>query len=162
MTTTAPHEQVKDRLEQAGQRYTAGRQALVVFLHTAGHPVDMNEITAASPGLPMSSVYRNLVVLEQAGAVTRLQGPGALARYELSEELLGHHHHLVCSSCGRMEDYQVPPEVEGALLAATRSAASSNGFKATGHRLELRGLCARCRQATPGTPAGTAEQRPLT
>jgi Fe2+ or Zn2+ uptake regulation protein len=44
-----------------------------------------------------------------------------------------------------MEDYEPPPEVEGALLAATRtSAAASNGFAVTGHRLELRGLCDQC------------------
>jgi Fur family transcriptional regulator, ferric uptake regulator len=143
MTGTA-HDEVAARLQRAGQRYTSGRQALVMFLLAAGRPVDMTEITTASPGLPMSSVYRNLVVLEQVGAVARLQGPGALARYELSEDLLGHHHHLVCSSCGRMEDYEPPPEVEGALSAATRSAAASKDFKVTGHRLELRGLCDRC------------------
>ena len=139
------HDEVEARLRRVGQRYTSGRQALVVFLLTAGRPVDMSEITSASAGLPTSSVYRNLVVLEQVGAVTRLQGPGALARYELSEELMGHHHHLVCSRCGRMEDYEPPPEVEGALLDATRtSAAASNGFAVTGHRLELRGLCDQC------------------
>jgi Fe2+ or Zn2+ uptake regulation protein len=141
---TAAEAEVAARLARAGQRYTSGRRALVAFLLTAGRPVDMAEITAASPGLPTSSVYRNLVVLEQAGAVTRFQGPSALARYELSEDLLGHHHHLVCTTCGRMEDYEIPPEVEGALTEATGKVAARNGFKATGHRLELRGLCNEC------------------
>jgi Fe2+ or Zn2+ uptake regulation protein len=92
----------------------------------------------------VSSIYRNLVVLEQTGAVTRYPAAGGHARYELSEELVGHHHHLVCSSCGRMEDYEAPPEVEGGLQSVVDVVAARTGFRATGHRLELRGLCARC------------------
>ncbi len=142
---TAAEAEVAARLARAGQRYTSGRRALVAFLLTAGRPVDMAEITAASPGLPTSSVYRNLVVLEHAGAVTRYPGAGGgHARYELSEELVGHHHHLVCSRCGRIEDDPVPPEVDAGLSTLLDAVAARTGFTVTDHRLELRGLCQRC------------------
>jgi Fe2+ or Zn2+ uptake regulation protein len=43
-----------------------------------------------------------------------------------------------------MEDYDATPEVEGYLQAALEALAAGNGFRATSHRLELRGLCTRC------------------
>jgi Fur family transcriptional regulator, ferric uptake regulator len=140
----APHAEVAERLRQAKQRYTAGRRALVELLHGARRPLEIFEIADSSDRLPVSSIYRNLVVLEQSGAVTRYPAAGGHARYELSEELVGHHHHLVCSNCGRMEDYEAPPEVEGGLQSVADAVAARTGFRATGHRLELRGLCARC------------------
>src|SRR5215218_3620906 len=88
---------------------------------------------------------RTLVELEQAGAVTRYPGAGGgHARYELSEELVGHHHHLVCSRCGRIEDDPVPPEVDAGLASLLDAVATRTGFTVTDHRLELRGLCERC------------------
>jgi Fur family transcriptional regulator, ferric uptake regulator len=133
VSSQAPHAEVAARLGRARQRYTSGRRTLVEL--------------ADGPGkLPVSSIYRNLVVLEQAGAVTRYPGAGGgHARYELSEELVGHHHHLVCSRCGRIEDDPVPPEVDAGLASLLDAVAARTGFTVTDHRLELRGLCKRCR-----------------
>jgi Fur family transcriptional regulator, ferric uptake regulator len=140
----APHAEVAGRLGHVGQRYTAGRRALVDLLHRAGRPLEIPEILDAAAGLPQSSTYRNLAVLERAGAVIRHPGAGGTARYELSEALVGHHHHLVCDNCGRMEDYEAPAEIEGGLQQAVQAIAARSGFKATGHSMELRGLCSRC------------------
>ena len=143
-STEPPHKHVAERLGHEGQRYTAGRRALVDLLHRAGRPLEISEILDASSGMPQSSTYRNLVVLERVGAVIRHPGPGGIAHYELSEALVGHHHHLVCDNCGRMEDYEASAEIEGGLRAAIDAIAVPSGFKATAHRLELRGLCSRC------------------
>ena len=147
MSSKAPHAEVAERLERAQQRYTAGRRTLVELLHDAGRPLEIFELAGAPTKLPVSSVYRNLVVLEQAGAVTRYPGAGGgHARYELSEELVGHHHHLVCSRCGWIEDDPVPPEVDAGLQSLLGAVAARTGFEVTDHRLELRGLCSRCSQ----------------
>jgi Fur family ferric uptake transcriptional regulator len=135
---------VARRLGHVGQRYTAGRRALVDLLHRAGRPLEIPEILVAASGLPQSSTYRNLAVLERAGAVIRHPGAGGTARYELSEALVGHHHHLVCDNCGRMEDYEAPAEIEGGLQQAVTAIAEQSGFQATGHSLELRGICPDC------------------
>ena len=50
-------------------------------------------------------MYRNLVVLEQAGVVRRVTSTDDFARYELAEDLTEHHHHLICSSCGTVDDF---------------------------------------------------------
>ena len=90
MSSQAPHTEVAARLGRAQQRYTAGRRTLVELLHQAGRPLEIVELAEGPGRLPVSSIYRNLVVLEQAGAVTRY--PGALRpRAPASDQ--GHQRH---------------------------------------------------------------------
>ena len=66
------------------------------------------------------------------------------ARYELAEDLTEHHHHLVCSNCGRVEDLPATPAVEKSVASAVDQAARKAGFRTQHHRLDLIGLCANC------------------
>lgn len=114
------------------------------MLAGADRPLTLPEILAARPGLPQSSAYRNLVVLEQAGAVRRIVTGDEFARYELAEDLTGHHHHLVCTSCGRIEDLPASDGIERSVAAAAALAARRTGFRTSHHRLDLVGICADC------------------
>jgi len=69
------HDIVAASLQTDGQRYTGSRRKLVEILAHAGRPLSIPDVLAAEAALPQSSVYRNLVVLEQAGAVGRLLAP---------------------------------------------------------------------------------------
>ena len=140
------------RLERADQRYTPGRAALVELLASAGRPLSIPDILAERPGMPQSSVYRNLAVLEAAGAVHRVAGSG-FARYELAEDLTAHHHHLVCLSCGAVTDVTAPPPLERSVERAIPELVAGTGFRPSGHRLDLLGLCAKC-GASPPAPMG--------
>ena len=51
------------------------------------------------------------------------------ARYELAEDLTGHHHHLVCSNCGRVEDLPASESIERSVEAAVAQAARKVGFR---------------------------------
>jgi len=133
------------RLRRVEQRYTPGRRALVDALIAAGRPVTIGELGAARPHLPQSTTYRNLGVLEQAGVVRRVVGTDEFSRYELAEELTGHHHHLVCVSCGAVEDFEPPSRLERSLDAVIDSVAEDTDFRAESHRLDLLGTCATCR-----------------
>ena len=85
------------RLRGVGQRLTSNREALVDTLADATRPLTIPEILDRRKRLAQSSVYRNLVVLEDAGIVHRVLGAGEFARWELAEDLTGHHHHLICA-----------------------------------------------------------------
>ena len=136
---------VAARLRHAGQRYTARRQLLVAALARAGRPMTTSELVAAEPRLPQSTTYRNLALLEQAGVVHRVIGGDEYARFELAEELTGrHHHHLVCISCGAVEDFEAPRRVEKGLAEVVSELTTGTGFRAQSHRLDLLGTCARC------------------
>jgi Fe2+ or Zn2+ uptake regulation protein len=138
------HDAVEVRLRAVGQRYTAQRRALVEVLRRKGNPVPIPELADPRGGLPQSSVYRNLAVLEQAGAVHRIV-TGESARYELAEELTQHHHHLVCRSCGTVEDVTVPAGFERQVSRTASDIADRTGFSAVSHRLDLIGTCRNCR-----------------
>jgi Fur family transcriptional regulator, ferric uptake regulator len=137
------HRMVADRLEAAGQRYTSSRRTLVAVLYAAGRPLPIPEIVEAA-GLPQSSVYRNLAVLEAAGTVRRVNGADEFVRFELDEPLTAHHHHLVCLDCGIVSDFVVPDREEAVLERVVEARATAVGFHPSGHRLDVLGLCPDC------------------
>lgn len=137
------HDTVAARLQAAGHRYTPGRRAIVDRLDDAGQPLTIPELLRGS-GLPQSSAYRNLAVLETAGAVHRIVTNVDFARYELAEDLTEHHHHLICSTCGQVEDFTAPPALERSLHRAVVEVEGSTGFTAAHHTLDLVGTCRRC------------------
>jgi Fe2+ or Zn2+ uptake regulation protein len=126
------------------QRMTAGREQLIEVLAAADGPLTIPEILRRRRGLAQSSVYRNLVVLEEVGVVHRIVTADDFARYELADGLAGHHHHLVCATCGRVEDVPASAAVEQSVAAAAARAARTSGFRTFHHRLDLVGVCSRC------------------
>jgi Fur family transcriptional regulator, ferric uptake regulator len=135
---------IATRLRSRGQRYTPLRRRLVQIVHSAEQPLAIHDILSTGTRLAQSSVYRNLGVLEQAGVVRRLVAAGGFARYELAEDLTEHHHHLICTSCGSVEDLPAPMGLERTVQRATATLASRRGFRVRAHRVDMLGLCARC------------------
>jgi hypothetical protein len=134
-----------DRLRTAGQRSTPARVALVGVLGRSGRPLTIPEILAADREFAQSSVYRNLVVLEQAGVVHRIVTNGGFACFELTEDLTGdHHHHLLCSECGAVQDVPASAAIERALHHAVEAIERASGFHTTAHRIDLVGRCRDC------------------
>jgi len=136
-------DEVAARLRRVQQRLTPKRAAIVDILSSAPRPLALPEILASGDGLAQSSVYRNLVVLEQAGVVHRIVTAES-ARFELAEELTGHHHHLICTSCGTVEDVPASAHLESSLADAVAQVEDTTGFRTKAHRIDLVGLCRRC------------------
>ncbi len=140
-------DEVASLLRDADQRFTTGRRRLVGILRSGGGPMTINQILAADRRLPQSSVYRNLTILEHAGAVTRIVTRDDFARYELAEHLTEHHHHLICSTCGDVADFSLDARTETNLDRALQKAAEQAGFSIDTHRLDLIGTCPSCDEA---------------
>ncbi|MFP3901059.1 MAG: Fur family transcriptional regulator [Acidimicrobiia bacterium] len=145
--TADVHEVAAARLRALDRRYTRGRRTLVEVLATSDAPLSIPQLLDRASSLAQSSTYRNLTVLEDAGIVHRIVTADEFARYELAEHLTEHHHHLVCSGCGEVEDFTVPDGLESDIDAALRRIASRRGFAVDHHRLDLVGACVRCRTA---------------
>jgi Fe2+ or Zn2+ uptake regulation protein len=139
------HPEVAVRLARVEQRYTSSRRALVETLATAGRPLSIPEILSAAPSIPQSSAYRNVTALIDAKAVRRVAGSDDHGRFELAEDLAGHHHHLICETCGQVLDITTSPRLEKALAEAARVAEEETGFSVDDHRMDLVGTCRRCR-----------------
>jgi Fe2+ or Zn2+ uptake regulation protein len=145
--TDSVHDAAGLRLAGVDQRYTSSRRTLVATLAAAGRPLTIPEILEATPSLPQSSAYRNLTTLADAGVVRRVAGTDDHGRFELAEELSGHHHHLVCGGCGKVEDLHPSAGLERALRDAAGAAVAEEGYRVTEHRLDLVGLCPACQTA---------------
>jgi Fe2+ or Zn2+ uptake regulation protein len=95
--------------------------------------------------MPQSTLYRNLLVLEDATAVVRVVTNAESGCYELAEHLMGHHHHMVCSKCGVVRDVVVPEGLEHELDKALEKVARREGFSIDRHQLDLIGRCKNCK-----------------
>ena len=138
------HVEIAARLKRDGQRYTRNRRALVEILRDAKQPQAIPDILRAKPELPQSSAYRNLTVLERSHVVRRVITGEDFAHFELVEDLTEHHHHLVCSNCGRVEDVQISSGLEQSMEHALDDVADQAGFTTVSHRLDLVGTCRNC------------------
>jgi Fe2+ or Zn2+ uptake regulation protein len=96
--------------------------------------------------LNLSTVYRTLSVLKEAGVVRELHLDDEHHHYELDDK--DEHSHLVCLECGRVI------EVDSAIFAeAATAAGEAHGFAVASARVELAGTCADCRQRGAGLAA---------
>ncbi len=148
MTATAPdgdlHEVVEDRLRRADQRYTSGRRAIIGLLVDVGYPISIGDIADRLPDLPRSSAYRHLLDLQVAGVVRRIAANDEFARYELAEEFTEHHHHLLCTNCGKVIDVTPSSAFERRVSVTVEELAEAEGFQPHSHRLDILGLCRDC------------------
>jgi Fur family transcriptional regulator, peroxide stress response regulator len=97
-----------------------------------------NEVRKKIPHISRGTVYRNLKVLEEEGAIIDLNVDGTFGRYEIRHD---NHYHFLCEQCGRIIDIFEPVETELNVSFAKRT-----GFKITRHRLEFHGICKDCQR----------------
>ena len=137
---------VEQRLSSEGIRLTRGRRATLQAIADANGPRTAAEIQTDLPEtIPLSSLYRSLSVLAAAGVLTAQHDAEGIMRFELAEWLAGHHHHLVCISCGAAVDVVPNIKQEHAIEQLIEQLAAASGFAVTGHRFEIEGRCASCR-----------------
>ena len=87
------------------------------------------------PSLGLATVYRTIELLRTTGSIRQLAGAGEGAYVRCHP---GHHHHLVCVSCGAVEETELCGAPSAAVLQRR------HGFHAESHELDVYGLCARC------------------
>ena len=136
---TAP---TKVRAVTTAQRETRQRRAVSLALEELDEFRSAQAIhellRARGESVGLSTVYRTLQGLADAGAVDVLRMSEGEAQYRLCSR--GHHHHLVCRRCGRTV------EVEGAAVERWADAtAAQHGFRDVSHTVEVFGVCSTCR-----------------
>lgn len=131
-------------LDAAGYRLTSPRRALADLVAGWDGHFTADELLLESRrrrlGLGRATIFRSLDVLADLGLVERLDLPTGDHAYVACEPV--HHHHVVCSSCGRATE--VGDLGLGAVAAAIER---ETGFRIDTHRLELFGRCPACRRS---------------
>jgi Fur family ferric uptake transcriptional regulator len=136
----------RERLAAHDIRFTTARRLVVETLATSPGPQSAADLIKGIGGrIPLSSLYRTLSVLEELGVIERFPDQDGIARFELAEWLAGHHHHVTCIVCGDTSDVPVPEDLESAVTEIVTEVGRRFEFRVTGHRLDLQGVCSRCR-----------------
>ena len=121
-------------LDRAGYRMTEPRRALAALIaEQDGHFTAAELVTAAQatrPAVGRATDYRTLDLLEGNGEHAYVGCEPA------------HHHHVVCSRCGRTSEID-----DAGLRSVVRDVARETGFRVDDHRLELFGVCPDCQAA---------------
>ena len=123
LKATLPRLKILEVFERSPQRHLAAEDVYRTLL-------------AEGADIGLATVYRVLVQFEQAGLLRRSNFESAKAVFELDRG--EHHDHLVCLSCGRVEEFY-DPEIE----SRQREIAAQRGFVLQDHALSLYAHCSK-------------------
>ena len=125
----------------AGGRSSAQRVAVAQAVERAAGAFTVDGLTALvreqDAGFSKATVYRCVSAMATSGYLTRVGDRDGAALW-VRCDAGGHHHHLVCTSCGATAHTACP--VDADALAAS----APEGFTITSHDVRLYGLCASC------------------
>lgn len=132
---------ITQAIQEKGYRLTAARQAIAETLIQSGAHISADALVEIvhqhAPQVGRMTVYRTLDLLCELNILRPVyQGTGA-AHYILLDE--GHHHHLICSNCDRVVEFD-----ECLLSEMQEQLGDRFNFVIQGHLLELYGLCENC------------------
>lgn len=134
-------------MDRGGFRLTGPRRAVATIIGRRTGPFTAAEIEHAAKSQPppvgRATIFRTIDVLLELGVIERLDLPSGEHAYVACEP--AHHHHVVCSRCGRTADVD-----DAGLAAVTKEIARRTGFRIDTHRLELFGVCPSCSDPARG------------
>lgn len=123
-----------------GKRYSRQRELIYEALRqTEQHPTAemiYQWLKPANPSLSLGTVYRNLNLLADEGAIRRMAFP--VERYGAKTMP---HPHFCCDQCGAVYDLHLPYDAE-----LDRQALLASGHDVTGHEVVFHGICTKCKQ----------------
>jgi Fur family transcriptional regulator, ferric uptake regulator len=121
-------------------RQTEQRQAILDALSASDRAVTAQELHGELEGVGLATVYRNLQRLADEGTADTLRRDNGEQAFLMCDS--GHHHHLTCRVCGRVERVR-----DCRLDDWAREVAARHGFAEVEHEAELVGVCKACAPA---------------
>ncbi len=123
-----------------GLKNTEARSAVVMVLSNTNEPLDVSGIKSELEKLDIkvdqATVYRILNTFYEKGIIKRIEIGEGKYRYEIEKD---HHHHLICTNCGRIEDIEIDLSSD-----FDKEIEKKNGFLVKSHSLEFFGICKNC------------------
>jgi Fur family ferric uptake transcriptional regulator len=133
--------EIVSAFETAGYRLTSPRRALAGVIASRGGHFTADDLLGESRrrrlGVTRATIFRSLDVLADLGMVERLDLPSGEHAFVACEP--AHHHHVVCSSCGRTTGV-----ADRGIERIAEAIGRETGYRIDAHRLELFGRCPDC------------------
>jgi Fe2+ or Zn2+ uptake regulation protein len=135
---------LRTALGDAGYRSTDARRAIAELIAGRTAHFTAADLVADARrrrlGIGRATIFRTLDLLAELHAVERIDLPSGDHAYVACEP--AHHHHVVCSTCGRSRDID-----DAGWRAVVRDVERRTGYRIDDHRLELFGRCPACQAA---------------
>lgn len=93
-----------------------------------------------NPDIGLATVYRTLELLADLDVLQKMNFDDGRSRYELNDETVHHHHHLICVKCGRVIEFE-----DDLLETLEAMVARKTDFEVLDHHLKFYGMCSNCR-----------------
>jgi Fur family ferric uptake transcriptional regulator len=136
-------ESALERLADAGYRRGGARRELLTLMgeqRCALTALELEQALADSGRrVSRASIYRILEELDEIGVIQRVEIGGGMARFEPLRRGRGHHHHLVCDRCGRLEPFS-----DEGLERAIKRVSERVALDVSEHEVVLHGACSAC------------------
>jgi len=133
-----------ERLEMRGHRITGSRRRVIDAILAQPAHFTVDDVLHSTRRTGRATVFRTMKLLTDLNLLCRVLLEGGQLHYRLSTR--GHHHHLVCRDCGRVEDFS-NCDVDGLV----RQLARATDYDIEGHWLEVYGRCHACRLLKPSS-----------
>ncbi|MBK8294844.1 MAG: transcriptional repressor [Solirubrobacterales bacterium] len=128
-----------DSLSEAGYRRGGSRRRVVELLGNQSCAVTALEMDDQLKGVGRATVYRALEQMEELGLIQKIDVGGDSAGYEKVDPQGHHHHHIVCTGCGK-----VVPFEDKKLEQVIHEVSERDGFSIQSHDITLKGTCEDC------------------
>jgi Fe2+ or Zn2+ uptake regulation protein len=139
-------------LRQKGLKVTPLRKAILDAFQSKHSALTADELLTSVrrhvPRAGLQSIYRNLSDFQEAGIAEEVLMGKRGSAFALCHHSLGHHHHLICRSCGRSEEIN-PCAIDSSIRAMNRSfrrIGKRIHFRIERHILQLEGICDACQK----------------
>ena len=133
----------REELNAVNLRATPARIALMSLLETTDKPIDVQSMIQYLDENDIktdpATVFRIVNMFTEKGLLKPIQLNEGKYRYELAS--ISDHHHLVCESCGNIEDIS-----DCSIDLLEKDIETKKEFKVTSHSLEFFGICANCQK----------------
>lgn len=127
-------------LRQKGLKLTPQRRLILDILHKSSAHISAEDIIQAvqkkMPGVNKSTIYRTLDLLQATGCVYKSEAKDQVIYHHVDE---GHHHHMVCTQCGRTLECE-----ENIFEPVERVVKEKFGFQIDFRHIVMQGLCKEC------------------
>ena len=135
---------IETELRKRGFKITPQRRTIIgAIIHSHEHltPAAIHErVRQEHPGIGLVTIYRTIEMLTELGFICETHAGGSCRSY-LMRRPSEHHHHLICSDCGKVIDFTACD-----LGGLERRLSEETRFKISGHLLEFLGQCRQCRR----------------
>lgn len=137
---------IENTLRQRGYKITPQRRTIIgAIIDTHEHltPTAIHELVKReNTSIGLVTIYRTLEMLAELGLICETHAGGSCRSY-LMRRPAEHHHHLICSDCGKVIDF-----TDCALGELERKLTEETKFKINSHLLEFLGQCRECRKTS--------------